>query len=384
MATSELIRLKGMTWDHPRATDGLAAVAPYLADSLGVTIEWTARSLLAFGDQHIHEFAPDFDLMIVDHPHITDAISAGAIACLSDHAPADQLAQLERESVGESFESYRVDRRLWGLPLDAAAQVSAFRPDLRPEGVPPFWSDVVQDAKSGGVLWGFKPVDAFSTFMTLLAQKGALTAHQPVVFDAETVTDVLETLVELASLMPAWCQTANPIDVAEALVEGEGWQYSPALFGYTNYSRDNFRPRLLVYDDIPSFDGRATGSTLGGAGVAVSASTQYLDVAVRVAVALAGAELQSGEYTLGGGQPANLRAWLNHTNNTVTHQFFRNTLRTLEGAWVRPRVLGWPPFQLELSHLVHAMLVDKKVSSLAVADIVALPERHFGSRADLV
>lgn len=384
MASLELIRLKGMTWDHPRATDGLAAVAPYLANSLGVTIEWTARSLLAFGDQHIHEFAPDFDLMIVDHPHITDAMNAGAIACLSDHAPPDQLAQLERESVGESFESYRVDRRLWGLPVDAAAQVSAFRADLRPSGVPPFWSDVLQDAKDGVVLWGFKPVDAFSTLMTILAQKGVLTPHQPVLFDAETVTDALETLVELASLMPDWCQMANPIDVAEALVEGETHHYSPALFGYTNYSRDKFRPNLLLYDDIPSFDGRATGSTLGGAGVAVSASTQHLDVAVKVAVALAGAELQSGEYTLGGGQPANLRAWLNHTNNAVTHQFFRNTLRTLEGAWVRPRLLGWPQFQLELSHLVHGMLVEKNVSSSAVADIVSLPGRHFGADANLV
>jgi multiple sugar transport system substrate-binding protein len=49
-------QLKGMTWDHPRGLDCLVASNEYLKTTLGISISWDARSLLAFGDQHISEF----------------------------------------------------------------------------------------------------------------------------------------------------------------------------------------------------------------------------------------------------------------------------------------------------------------------------------------
>ena len=369
--------LRGITWDHPRAVDGLLASSPLLHDGLAVDVEWEARSLLQFGDQLISDFAPAFDLMIIDHPHVADAVEAGAVLPLDRHLGHDTLLQLRAESVGQSHDSYRYRGQQWGLAIDAAAQVSAFRPD-QIDGVPPYWPDVLELARRSPVLWPYKPVDAFSTFATLCAQLGApLGDGEHDFIDRTAAGDALELMVELAGLVPDWCADANPIDVSEALATTADFSVAVALFGYTNYAREDFRPHRVVYDDIPSFDGRAGGSTLGGAGVAVSAFTPHPELSVAVAAALAGATAQCGPYTTGGGQPGNLRAWKRDSLNSMTGGFFRNTLRTLERAWVRPRVPGWPDLQLELSHLLHECLVDGNAVTTTIARIEDLPARHL-------
>jgi multiple sugar transport system substrate-binding protein len=362
--------LRGMTWDHPRGVGGLRAADPLLRERHGVTVEWTARSLLAFGDQPVADFANDFDIMVIDHPHVPDAVEAGALLALGDST------QLELESVGRSHESYRYRGEQWALAVDAAAQVGAFRPD-RADGVPVFWTDVLDLARTGVVLWPWKPVDAFSTFATLLAQLDAPLAAPGVFLERAAAVQAIEFMIHLAEAVPEWCAQANPIDVAEALVSGDDYSVGVALFGYTNYSRNGFRPKVLAYDDIPSFDGRAGGSTLGGAGVAVSAATVHPALARAAATTLAGAEAQSTTYTLGGGQPGNLRAWRSDSLDTLAHGFFRNTLRTLERAWVRPRVLGWPDLQLALSHLVRDAVASKTVDDTLLDALERLPEKHL-------
>jgi hypothetical protein len=44
--------------------------------------------------------------------------------------PPDQLQGLHRDSLGSCLDSYRSGGGLWGLSIDAAAQVAAVRPDL--------------------------------------------------------------------------------------------------------------------------------------------------------------------------------------------------------------------------------------------------------------
>lgn len=372
------IVLRGMTWDHPRGVDGLRAANPLLYARHGVRIEWDARSLLAFGDQHIADFARDFDVMVIDHPHVADAVEAGALLSLEAIPALDELA---RESVGLSHESYRYRNVQWALALDAAAQVSAFRPD-RADGAPIFWSDTLTLARTGAVIWPYKPVDAVSTFATLLAQRssplaGSLVGPGPFL-DRSAAGEVLEFMIELSLAVPDWCADANPIDAAEALAaDSTDYTVGVALFGYTNYSRPGFRQRLIAYDDIPSFDGQSSGSTLGGAGIAVSASTQHADLALGVAATLAGADVQSGPYTASGGQPGNLRAWRSEAANAATQGFFRNTLRTLERAWVRPRVPGWPDLQFALSHLVRDAILARRVDDTVLDAIERLPELHL-------
>lgn len=354
--------LKGMAWDHPRGLDSVVACNDLVKERFGVTIDWTARSLLQFGDQHVREFAEAHDLMVIDHPHVPDGVADGALVAMEDVLSRDQLEVLERESAGPSHESYRFEGKTWALALDAAAQVSVYRPDLA-DGVPLFWDDIMVDAKKGKVLWPYKPVDAFSTFATLSAQMGAPMGSTPDFVSHATTQNVLDFMIEFAASVPEWCHASNPFEISERLVKSNDYWYAAPLYGYTNYSREGFRTTVLAYDDVPSFDGTAKGSQLGGAGIAVSAYSKNRRLAGEIAAHLASAEAQNGPYTEHHGQPGNVRAWLSPRMNGLTHNFFRNTLRSIEGAWVRPRLVGWPDFQFDVSHVIHRVLMNKRFSS---------------------
>lgn len=370
-----LIELKGMTWDHVRGRDCLIQSNDLLIQKCGISVTWDARSLLAFGDQHISEFYNDYDLMIIDHPHVPDAVHADAVIPFEELVTASQLDLLEATSVGASHDSYLYQGKHWALAIDTAAQVSAFRPD-KAERSPVFWHEVFALAKKKELLWAHKPVDAFSTFATLMAQKGHPLEGTSRFIDQEMAFEVLEFMVELASLVPDFCATSNPIDIAEVLSGTDDYAYGICMYGYSNYSREGFRKHVLVYDDLPSFDGRATGSQLGGAGVAVSSKSKNPKAAAEAAMLLSLPDIQATTYGLGGGQPGNLIAWKDQLLNEVSNNFFRNTLRTLENAWVRPRVLGWPDVQYQSSLIIHNCLVEKKVSKKDVEEIASTYDKY--------
>lgn len=370
-----LIELKGMTWDHERGLDCLVQSNDLLIQKCGISIKWDARSLLAFGDQHISEFYSDYDLMIIDHPHVPDAVHADAVVAFEDLTSPSQLDLLEATSVGASHESYLYKGKHWALAIDTAAQVSAFRPD-KADRSPVFWHEVFDLAKKKELLWAHKPVDAFSTFATLMAQKGRPLQGNAAYIDQEMALEVLEFMIELASLVPDFCAKSNPIEIAEVLSGTDDYAYGICMYGYSNYSRDGFRKNVLVYDDLPSFDGRATGSQLGGAGIAVSTRSKNPKAAAEAALLLSMPEIQATTYGLGGGQPGNLIAWKDNVLNGVSQNFFRNTLRTLENAWVRPRVLGWPDVQFQSSLVIHKCLVEKKVTKKDVEEIASMYQKH--------
>ena len=148
---SSEVRLTGMTWEHVRGHGCLVASGPFLQSHLGITVDWTARSLLAFGDQKIEEFYQDFDLMVIDYPHIPDAVAAGTVLPFEDFVSAADLDQLAQESVGGSHHSYLFRNKHWALALDAASQVSAYRPDLA-DSAPLTWDDAKEIGKAGKLL----------------------------------------------------------------------------------------------------------------------------------------------------------------------------------------------------------------------------------------
>ena len=83
----------------------------------------------------------------------------------------DELAVLATQSVGLSHVSYQHDGHQYALALDAAAQVAAFRPDLL-EAPPETWDEVLALAEQGRVVWPAKPIDAFSSLVTIAATHG--------------------------------------------------------------------------------------------------------------------------------------------------------------------------------------------------------------------
>lgn len=365
-------RLCGVTWDHPRGLDSLRAAEAARRAEGGdaIVVTWTARSLKDFGDLLPDTLAARYDLLVIDHPHVPHAAAAGLLLPLDGTVFDAGLADLAAQSVGPSHASYQYAGRQWALAIDAAAQVSAWRPDLLL--VPPrTWDEVFVLAAAGKVLWPAAPTDAIASFLTIAASRG--TPVNPVpgagLLPAADGLAVLAHLHRLADAVPARCLSANPIEIAEWLVSDDSFSLVPLTYGYSNYTRAGFRHRQLAYGDMPvspwgnpspggspSPAGEPAGSCLGGAGIAVSARSEHPVAAVRHAFWLASAATQRGPYFAGGGQPANAVAWDDEAVNTVAPGFFRATRRTLDLAWVRPRHPGWPRFQEQAGIVVNQAL----------------------------
>jgi multiple sugar transport system substrate-binding protein len=345
--------LRGITWEHSRGYDCMVASANRYAELVPDTrIEWQFRSLQAFADAPIERLAADYDLLVIDHPHIPEAAEGGHFARLDGVGFDAELAELAAQSVGRSHESYAHQGHQYGLASDAAAQVAVYRPDLLPDP-PRTWDDVLELAREGRVLWPTKPIDAFSSLVTMAANAGTPPAQTPGEFlPADDLLPVLERMHELSALVPAVNRTQNPIEIAEMLSTDNRWAYAPLAFGYTNYSRPGFRPGRLRYTDIPSGAAGVTGSLLGGAGIAVSAASAHLHEARAFAFWVASADTQAGVYYDGGGQPGNAAAWTDDRLNADSLDFFRGTRATLEGAYLRPRSTGYIDFQDSMSPLV--------------------------------
>lgn len=121
--------LRGMTWDHPRAIEPLLACSAEWERRTGVRIRWEHHSLQHFESHPLEDLADRFDLIIIDHPHIGAAAQSRALVPLEALGPANALPACAAGSVGPSFRSYAWSGRQWALPIDAATQVQAFRPD---------------------------------------------------------------------------------------------------------------------------------------------------------------------------------------------------------------------------------------------------------------
>jgi multiple sugar transport system substrate-binding protein len=210
-----------------------------------------------------------------------------------------------------------------------------------------------------------------------MAQKGVGLASTKEFINQKIALEVLEFMVELSALVPDFCASSNPIDIAERLSAGDEYSHGICMYGYSNYSHQGFRKHRLVYEDVPSFDGQASGSQLGGAGVAISSKSKNVEAAATAAILLSLPEIQATTYGSAGGQPGNLVAWKSGSLNDLTLNFYRNTLRTLERAWVRPRVLGWPDVQYQSSLVIHRALTSRQVNASVVSEIASTYEKYI-------
>jgi len=355
---AEVVTLRGITWDHPRGLAPLRAL-----DRFGVHLQvsWSARSLQEFADVPIERLVDDYDLLVIDHPHLPIVARDGLLVQLDGAGHDEELSEIEKQSVGASHSSYWYGGHQYALAIDAAAQVSVYRPDLI-SAPPQSWEGVLELAGEGRVLWPGKPVDAMSSFLTLCAARGAAVCSTEESFvpreDGLAALDLLHQLVD--DVGGSWAND-DPIAVAERLSGGDRWCYAPLVFGYVNYSRPGFRPHRLTYTDLPAGSRGPVGSCLGGAGIAVSSRTAWPAAAVSYAFFLASAETQRGTYYWSGGQPGNSVAWEDQQINGDCMDFFTSTRATLEGAVVRPRHPGWIELQELLGAAVHAAL-DRSIS----------------------
>jgi len=348
--------LRGITWDHPRGYDCVVAASTEYAAQFGVDVRWSKHPLSAFEAAPIEQLAANYDLMVLDHPHIPQAVDCGAVAQLDGHGFDEQLTELASQSVGPSHSTYSHRGHQYGLATDSAAQVAVYRPDLLSEP-PTDWDGVFELARDGRVMWPGHPVHALSSLVTLTANAGAPPTGAPGAFLHEQVAgEALDLLHRLVAMVPAESLEQNPIMTAEAMAASDRYAYSPLAYGYVNYSQRGFRQERLKHIDIPRGPEGVSGAQIGGAGIAVSATATDPDAARAFAVWLASADVQRGVYYSAGGQPGYAPAWDDDRLNEDSLDFFRGTRATLEGASVRPRFAGWPAFQNRASIWIHQAL----------------------------
>ena len=141
----ELITLKGITWDHPRGYDPLIASSALYEKLFGIKVKWEKRSLTNFGDQSLPELAERFDLLIIDHPHSGVAFETNCLFPLNELLPKEKINELKDQSAGPCFQSYYYKGKQWAIPVDAAMQCSANRPDLLEDvAAPKNWEEVFE------------------------------------------------------------------------------------------------------------------------------------------------------------------------------------------------------------------------------------------------
>jgi multiple sugar transport system substrate-binding protein len=373
--------LRGTTWDHPRAYSPLLALAAE-HDAAGLpSVQWDVRSLAAFADQPLEELVDTYDLLVFDHPFIGHAAARGLLVDLSP------WLELPVPAIGRSTESYTWGTGTYALPLDAACHVSVLHDRLAGElgwELPARWADVADEFqarhRAGGPYLAIAgaPIDLWCLLVTLLA------AEHPDPFGHELADqDTVEQAITLIATLARWSHPAardwNPIGLLEHMASHRDLLASPALFGYINYATPGFRPFQLAFDAPPLGSLGQLGSVLGGAGIAVSASSRHPEAAFEVAEWLTSADVQSGPYLQHGGQPAHLLAWHDAEAPPGVADFLANTLGTTHAALLRPR---WPGF-IDFSNRAAQTLRRSADGDLTAADAARAVRSDYTTAKEL-
>jgi multiple sugar transport system substrate-binding protein len=355
-----MIELTGITWDHPRGYAPLVAVSREAEVTLRVRVTWDKRSLKDFGDAELPALARDYDLVVMDHPHVGEAARSGCLLPVDGVADGELLAAIQRESAGSSYSSYHYNGRQWALPLDAACQICGYRPDvLNASLLPDSWEAVFDLSKrlhKDGLWMGMAlcPTDSLCSFLTLAAQSGDPPVEAKRWIQRETTLSVLEQLRQLRDACHPDSLKWNPIALYDRMAEDGQIAYSPLAFGYINYTESAFRKHSLAFGNPPG----GSGALLGGAGLAISRRTSNPEAAAAYCLFACGSTCQGTTFLKNGGQPGNGAAWHSAEDSPAIRQFLKPTLAAIEGAYVRPRSPGWPAFQEALGDHVHEWLTS--------------------------
>ena len=377
----ERIVLKGMTWDHRRAVDPLTGTAaPFLRLRPDVTIAWDSRPLSGFEFTSVDRLAQDYDFIVLDHPF------SGAVAASGSLLPVDEVvAGLADRFVGPSLASYTLAGHVWALPIDAATQVQAVRPDLLDRldaEVPRDWRALMalgEKARRNGLrlAMALAGVHSLMTFYTLCANLGTPCATDPQAdfCDRPTAREALGLMRDLLALCPAETLDWNSIRLHDEMVARDDLVACPAVYCYATYAeRDQRRP--LRFHDFPGPDG-PRGTTIGGTGLGISARCRHRDAALDYArfVAEAGTQIAFAHHH---GQPARVEAWEDDAVNDAFGGCYRDTRTTQDSAWIRPRYNGYLTFQERAGPLIEAHLREGGGAETLIDRLAAL--HHEGGR----
>jgi len=370
-----------LTWDHPRGFRALTAAAAEIAPGQGVDISWDRQPLEGFESHPIADLCARYDLVVLDHPHVGEAVEAGCLLPLEEVFTTAELAALADASIGPCFESYRYADRHWALPLDAATQVMAYRPDLAAPVAT--WDDVRSLAEAGGVAVSLAGPHAILSWFSIAAAMGEPPAERDprLLVGEEIGAAAFELIASIFARAETSVLGLNPIGILEHMARNDDIRLCPLVFGYVNYTRPTTGARPLAFADAPAMAaGGRPGSTLGGTGIGISRRAAVTPELLAHLRWLLGPEAQRGFIPDHDGQPSRRDAWHDDKVNAVWGDFYAATAATLEAAYVRPRYSGYIAFQTAASAYLREALQSRLAGATVAAELNRMHLTAIGER----
>lgn len=370
------VTIKGLTWDHPRAYEGLEAETRRFNEANpGIRVQWDRQSLREFEASSVADNAARYDLVILDHPFMGDAVSTH---CLVDMNTVPEFADIRAnpEFIGKSFESYDYGGGRWAIPIDAACQTAAFRPDLL-DAIPHTLDEVLAHAERNKIGLAMACPHAFMNFLTLCGLMGAdISGTRERLVERSIAVEAVRILRELASHIPRQAFDWSSIALLEAMATEDLVAYAPMVFCFNSYSRQPGPDRhRLGFASLPTVvaERGCTGSVIGGAGLAISATRPLKQEVLQFVHHIASPSTQIA-MALDGGQPASQGAWTNREVDAINGGFFSGCLETMRGAIVRPRYPGYMKLQNGAGDLLRHDAMERQS---AIGDVVDEIETLF-------
>jgi multiple sugar transport system substrate-binding protein len=376
--TADIPRYLGLTWDHPRGYHAIEAAAAVAAT---MELRWERQSLEGFEAHPIADLAQRYDLIVLDHPHLGDAVAAQCLVSLESLFTAQEIAAWADKSVGRSFASYHYAAKYWALPLDAATQVAAWRPELlQGEPLPATWEAVIALARRRPVCMSLAGPHAALTFMSVCVAMGEPPASKdPDQFVSPGVgAEAFAIMAAIHRYATKLAAGKNPIGILDAMTQSGEIAYCPLIYGYVNYAAAASGRPAVRFSDAPAVRaGGVPGSTLGGTGLAVTRRAVVTPELLSHLRCLMSEQTQRCLIPRHDGQPSARSAWCDPDVNSRWGNFYRDTLPTLEAAWVRPRYKNFIKFQGEASASIRSAL-DSGTSAASL--MVELQKQYTCSR----
>jgi multiple sugar transport system substrate-binding protein len=355
-------RYRGLTWDHPRGYNALAAAAKRAEAAGEVAIAWDKQPLEGFESHPIDDLCARYDLVVLDHPHIGEAVAADCLVPLEDLFGAATVAAIGAATIGPCLSSYRYQGRHWALPLDAATQVMATRADLIGGKAPETWDAVAALSKEKPVALSVAGPHAILSLFSIATSLGEppAEADPDILVSEATGLSALDLIATLLGRMPASAKPLNPIGLLGLMARSDEVALCPLVYGYVNYAAPSDpAAKPVAFANAPrSVRGGRPGSTLGGTGIGVSKRCTVTPALLAHLSWLMGREAQAGFIPAHDGQPSRRDAWHDAAVNRRWNNFYEATADTLEAAYVRPRHAGYIAFQSEASATIRDGLAD--------------------------
>lgn len=366
---------RALTWDHPRGYLALEAAAQKWAAADGLDITWERQPLEGFESHPIADLCARYDVLVLDHPHLGEAIEADALLPLDELFEPAVFEDLRRNTIGSCLQSYEWQGRPWGLPLDAACQVMACRPDILGKSRPTTWDGIGALARSTSKV--ALSLGGPHSLLTLISMALSFGGRPSVAGEDQFLPEVegraaIELLYELSAYGPRGSRDNNPIQLLERMSTSDDLILIPLVFGYVSYS-DPGRPRPLGFFDVPTArDSGPLGSILGGTGIALTRRCKPSPQLLTHLQRLMGPQAQCAFVPNHGGQPSRRDAWHDETVNAAWGNFYVSTAATLEAAFVRPRHAGYMKFQKAAADMVRDAVNLRPPSGLLLDQINGL------------